>query len=113
MKKLLIAIGLLMSGPVLADISCTGQVKNVLQYANGTINVFTSYRGDYTVMCSVKDHWKGVSPESCKGMLSVLLTAQSTGKRIATYYSGNQYTCQTLPHYGSAPGPVYVGIAND
>ncbi|MDE1243543.1 hypothetical protein [Vibrio aestuarianus] len=112
MKKLLLVL-LLASPSSMADIQCSGEVKNVLQYANGSINVFTSYRGDYTVMCSVKDHWKGVSPESCKGMLSVLLTAQSTGKRIATYYSGNQYTCQTLPHYGSAPGPVYVGIAND
>lgn len=112
MKKLLLIL-CLMSPSALASIGCAGTVKNVLQYANGTINVFTSYRGDYTVMCSVKDHWKGVSPESCKGMLSVLLTAQSTGKRIATYYSGNKYTCANLPTYGHTPGPVYVGIVND
>lgn len=113
MKKILFVVGLIFSTNVFANISCIGEVKNVLQYANGTVNVYTSYRGNYTVMCSVKDHWKGVSPESCKGMLSILLTAQSTGKKIATYYSGDQYTCQTLPHYGSAPGPVYVGIVND
>ncbi|MDC5822107.1 hypothetical protein [Vibrio europaeus] len=112
MKKLLLAL-LLVSPAAMADIQCSGEVKNVLQYHNGSVNVFTTYRNDYTVMCNVKDHWKGVSPESCKGMLSVLLTAQSTGKKIATYYSGDQYTCQTLPYYGSAPGPVYVGIVND
>jgi len=112
MKKLLLAL-LLISPVAMADIQCSGEVKNVLQYNNGNVNVFTTYRNDYTVMCNVKDHWKGVSPESCKGMLSVLLTAQSTGKRIATYYSGNAHTCQNLPYYSGAPGPVYVGIVND
>ena len=64
-------------------------------------------------MCNIEKHWKGVSPEACQGMLSVLLTAQSTGKSIATYYSGDQYTCSNLPHYGSAPGPIYVGIVGE
>lgn len=112
MKKLLLAL-LLVSPSALANIGCVGTVTKVLQYANGSVNVHTSYRNDYTVMCNIKDHWKGVSPESCKSMVSILLTAQSTGKRIVTYYSGDQYTCQTLPYYGSAPGPVYVGIVND
>lgn len=93
-----------------AELSCSGTVHNVLQYANGAVNVLTSYRGDYTFMCNVNNTWKGVTPESCKGMLSVLLTAQSTGKKIATYYSGDQYTCQNLPHYSNTPGPTYVGI---
>ncbi|MDC5850974.1 hypothetical protein OPW32_17400 [Vibrio europaeus] len=111
MKKLLLAL-LLISPVAMADIQCSGEVKNVLQYANGDVNVFTSYRNDYTVMCNIKNDWKGVSPQACQGMLSVLLTAQSTGKKVATYYNGNQHTCQNLPYYGGAPGPVYVGLVN-
>ena len=110
MKKLLLAL-LLISPVAAADIWCTGKIKKVLQYANGDVTVFTSYRNGYTVMCNIKNDWKGVSPQACKGMLSVLLTAQSTVKEITTHYPGNQYTCQNLPHYGSAPGPIYVGIS--
>lgn len=113
MKKILLLTAILFSTPSIANIGCIGTVKNILQYANGNINVYTSYRNDYTVMCNIEKHWKGVSPEACQGMLSVLLTAQSTGKSIATYYSGDQYTCSNLPHYGSAPGPSYVGIKGE
>ena len=109
MKKLLLAL-LLISPVAMADIQCSGEIKKILQYLNGTITVLTSYRDDYITMCNVKNDWKGVSPQACKGMLSILLTAQSTGKEIVTYYRGNQYTCQNLPNYGRAPGPIYVGI---
>ncbi|MER2498452.1 hypothetical protein ABS858_20455 [Vibrio neptunius] len=110
MKKILWLTGILFSTSSLADISCNGNVKHILQYANGDVNVVTSYRNTYTVMCNIDKHWKGVSPESCQGMLSVLLTAQSTGRNIGVYYSGDQYTCENLPTYGATPGPVYVGI---
>ncbi|NOI30615.1 hypothetical protein [Vibrio coralliilyticus] len=110
MKRILLLTAILFSASSMADITCYGTVKNVLQYGNGSINVYMSYRGDYTVMCNIETHWKGVNPEACQGMLSVLLTAQSTGKNIATYYNGDQYTCANLPTYSATPGPVYVGI---
>ncbi|MBN3575889.1 hypothetical protein [Vibrio neptunius] len=114
MKKILLLTAILFSSLSMASaITCQGNVKDILQYANGEINVVASYRGAYTVMCNIEKHWKGVSPEACQGMLSVLLTAQSTGKTIETYYNGGQYTCSNLPHYGSAPGPVYVGIKGE
>ncbi|AIU68023.1 hypothetical protein ABF162_14185 [Vibrio coralliilyticus] len=110
MKKILLLAVILFSTHSMADITCYGTVKNILQYADGNINVYTSYRSDYTVMCNIDKHQKGVSPEACQGMLSVLLTAQSTGKNIATYYNGDQYTCQNLPTYSATPGPIYVGV---
>ncbi|MCG9679191.1 hypothetical protein [Vibrio sp. Isolate24] len=113
MKKILLLTAILFSTPSMAAISCQGTIKHILQYANGDINVATSYRGTYTVMCNIEKHWKGISPEACQGMLSVLLTAQSTGKAIATYYNTDKYTCSNLPHYGSAPGPGYVGIMGE
>ena len=92
MKKI-IALGLLFaSSSVLADIQCRGTVKDVLVYANGQVNVYTSYRNNYTVMCNLKNDI-GVSPQACKGMLSTLLTAQSIGKTIQTYYK--LHTCET------------------
>ncbi|MDE1265403.1 hypothetical protein [Vibrio aestuarianus] len=66
MKKLLLAL-LLVSPSALADISCYGEVKNVLQYANGSVNVLTTYRNQYTYICNIKNDWKGVSPQACQG----------------------------------------------
>ncbi|MBU2898416.1 hypothetical protein [Vibrio hepatarius] len=82
MKKIIVLGLLFASSSVSAGYGCSGTVKNVLVYGNGKVNVRTSYRGDYTVMCSLKNDWKGLSPEACKGMLSTLLTAQSTGKKL-------------------------------
>jgi len=110
MKKLFILFALLFSSTTLADITCQGEVHNVLQYTDGSVNVLTSYRKGYMVMCNIDQHHKGTNPETCRGVLSVLLTAQSTGKKIEAYYSGNQYTCDTIPTYWQAPRPVYVGI---
>ncbi|WP_341664792.1 hypothetical protein [Vibrio sp.] len=111
MKKI-IALGLLFaSSSVSANYDCTGTVNHVLVYADGSVNLHATYRNGYTYVCNLKNDWKGVSPQACKGMLSTLLTAQSTGKTINTYYKS--YTCETLPHYDSAPGPVYVGIVKD
>ncbi|WP_114786525.1 hypothetical protein [Vibrio tetraodonis] len=108
MKKI-IALGLLFaSSSVSAAYDCTGTVNHVLVYADGSVNLHATYRNAYTYVCNLKNDWKGVSPQACKGMLSTLLTAQSTGKTINTYYKS--YTCETLPHYDSAPGPTYIGI---
>lgn len=112
MKKI-ITLGLLFaSSSVSANyFQCIGTVKNVLVYAEGYVIIDTSYRNEYTQVCNLKNDWKGVSPEACKGMLSTLLTAQSTGRNIMTYY--NQYTCETLPSYASTPASTYVGILKD
>lgn len=113
MKKILLLTAILFSTSSIANIGCVGTVKDILQYAGGDINVLTSYRGDYTVMCNIEKHWNGVSPEACQGMLSILLTAQSTGKKIMTRYNGDQYSCQNLPTYSATPGPSYVGIKGE
>lgn len=96
---------------VYADITCSGKVLTVLQYANGNVNIMTSYRNDYTVVCNTVSNWKGISPDTCRSMLSIVLSAKAVDKNILVYYSGNQFSCATIPYYGNAPSPVYVGIA--
>lgn len=91
-----------------AGYDCYGEVDVILQYSNGDLNVRTSYRDEYTVFCNLETRRLNVSPETCKGMLSILLTAKASNKKIITYY--NSHTCETLPIYGSAPAPVYVGL---
>ncbi|MGD8112538.1 hypothetical protein [Vibrio sp. TRT 17S01] len=112
MKKLLLLSLVFISQPSFAKITCHGKVKNILQYSNGLVTVLTDYRNDYTAMCDIDSDRGTVSPETCKGILSVLLTAHSSGKDIVVNYSGDQYACNNLPAYSAAPNPVYVGIKN-
>lgn len=93
-----------------ADITCSGKVLTVLQYANGSVNVKTSYRNDYTYICNTVSNWKGISPDACRSMLSIALSAKAVDKNILVYYSGNQFSCATIPKYTNSPSPVYVGI---
>lgn len=111
MKKI-IALGLLFaSSSVLAGYQCKGTVENVYVHSNGYVVANISYRKDNMYICNITNDWKGVNRDSCKLMFSTLLTAQSTGKRVATYY--NQYTCETLPLWSNTPKSSYVAIVND
>ncbi|ENM5853354.1 hypothetical protein NTE09_001334 [Vibrio mimicus] len=94
-----------------ADIQCSGKVNAVLQYADGNVNIHTSYRNEYTVICNTGSSWKGISPDVCRSMISIILSAQAADKDILAYYSGDQFSCSNIPYYGGAPAPVYIGMA--
>lgn len=111
MIKIISVLGLaVIAFNVNADITCSGKVLTVLQYANGSVNVKTSYRNDYTYICNTVSNWKGISPDACRSMLSIALSAKAVDKNILVYYSGNQFSCATIPKYANSPYPVYVGI---
>ena len=90
---------------------CKVDVLTVLIYSTGMVNVLHSGRGDYTVICNLKDDYQGVSVTTCAMWTSMLLTLKNTSKK-ATFYYDNQYSsCANIPTYGSAPIPVYIGPA--
>jgi hypothetical protein len=80
--KIYLLTGLLfISASTQAAFHCTVDVNKVLVYNNGAINVMHSGRNDYTLICNLKIEAKGVSIP----------------------------TCASLPTYGNAPIPVYIG----
>ncbi|PNM49122.1 hypothetical protein AL535_005975 [Vibrio cholerae] len=111
MIKIISVLGLaIVAFNVNADVQCSGKVNTILQYANGSVNIHTTYRNEYTYICNTETRWNNISPEACRAMLSIVLSAQASDKNIQIYYSGNQFTCQSIPHYANSPAPVYVGI---
>lgn len=94
-----------------AAFECSADINTVLIYKDGLVNVLHSGRGDYTVICSLNNDRLGVSPTTCAMWTSMLLQLKKDAKKAYFYYdSAPQYnSCATLPTYGSAPAPVYIG----
>ncbi|KPZ73134.1 hypothetical protein AN944_00282 [Shewanella sp. P1-14-1] len=91
-----------------AAFNCSVDVSRVLIYGNGSVNILHTGRGDYTNICNLNNDWKGVNVTTCAmwtGMLQSI--KQNNGKAI--FYYGGEGSCSTLPTYGVAPAPVYIG----
>jgi hypothetical protein len=108
LRLFVLSTSLLVSQQAAADYYCATQVIHVLVYGDGSVNVVHSGRGDYTVICNLNTERQGVSPTTCAVWFALL---ESVKKRSGTanFYYGGQGTCATLPTYGNAPAPVYIG----
>ncbi|MEJ7804925.1 MAG: hypothetical protein WKG03_03260 [Telluria sp.] len=109
MKKLILAaLAFAISMNANAAYECSVKVANVLIYSEGSVNVLHSGRGDYTVVCNLNADRAGVSPTTC-AMWAGMLQAIKKKNGLAQFYFNGEGTCATLPVYGSAPAPVYIG----
>jgi hypothetical protein len=109
MKKIaLILAAALLPLHAVAEYECNAKIQNVLIYKEGLVNVLHSGRGDYTVVCSLAADHGGVSPSTC-AMWAVMLQAIKKKNGTANFYFTGTGSCATLPTYGSAPAPVYIG----
>jgi len=112
MRKLACNVTLLVSAMLpfhaIAAYQCDVSVKNVLVYSVGVVNVLHSGRNDYTIICSMSADYGGVSVSTC-AMWTAMLQAIKKKNGIAQFYYDGTGSCATLPTYGSAPVPIYVG----
>lgn len=108
-KHLLVGLFLLAQQmTAFAAYECRVRVHNLLVYADGTVNVFHTGRNDYTVVCNVNGQYGSVSQIVCASWLSILSQAQRASSTVEFYFPG-EGSCSTLPTYGSAPVPSYIG----
>lgn len=112
MKKLARLMAFVMAAvlPVqaFASFECDVKIKSVLVYANGSVNVLHTGRGDYTVICNLNSSWGTVSPTTCGMWTAVVLGAKKRDALVQFYFSGTG-SCATLGTYGDAAVPTYVG----
>ena len=108
MKRTIAMLTLLMSSMSFATFNCVVDVKRVLVYGNGAINVLHSGRNDYTYICDLQGDWKGVDTVTCAMWTSMLQNLQVNNRKAIFYYNG-EGSCANLPTYGSTPAPVYIG----
>jgi len=111
MKKLVTAI-VLGTLPVsaFADFSCSTKVTAVLVYADGSVNVFTAVRNDYTYVCNLETPRLGIEVTTCAMWTAALFDAKKSASNIGLYYSGTG-SCATLATYSGSPAPYYLGPA--
>jgi hypothetical protein len=111
--RILLVILLMQSlNSLAAPFDCKVDLNNVLVYSTGIVNVMHSGRGDYTVICNLKEEYQGVSVTTCAMWTSMLLTLKNNSKKAIFYYDNQYSSCANIPTYGSAPIPVYIGPAN-
>ena len=91
------------------NFTCQVNVNRVLVYGDGSVNVLTSGRNDYTYICSLKNERQGVNVATCAMWVSILQNVQNQNAQAFFYYSTDKATsCQNLPTYGNSPAPVYI-----
>jgi len=98
-----------LSSSALADFSCTVDVKRLLIYRGGGVNVLHSGRNDYTSICNLQSERQGVGITTCAMWTSMLQNAQAKDIQVAFYYPG-EGSCATLPTYGATQAPIYIGV---
>ncbi|OWQ86987.1 hypothetical protein CDN99_20030 [Roseateles aquatilis] len=91
-----------------AAYECNVSIKYVLVYADGGVNVMHSGRNDFTVICNLNTQYGTVSPTTCS-MWTALLLGVKKRNALATFYFPGEGNCATLPTYGLAPVPTYIG----
>ncbi|MEP2103984.1 MAG: hypothetical protein ABJP02_17795 [Parasphingorhabdus sp.] len=115
MKKSILAaavMALMFPSPASAAALCAGSVAHVYIYASGSVHIIGSWRNTLTQICNVKEEWKGIDTQTCFAWFSAVSSANVENQQIAIYYGGlNQADCATIPHYGNAPAPVYIRLA--
>lgn len=91
-----------------AAFQCNVQLTSVLVYADGSVNVNHTGRGDYTFICNLNSVYKGVPTSTCAAWTALLLQTKKANGILQFYYDTGT-SCSTLPTYGNAPVPTYIG----
>lgn len=107
-NHILLIAAILLPTHAMADYACNVSVSKVLIYESGVVNVLHSGRGDYTVICNLNSTYGTASPSVCAMWTGLLLGVKKRNGTASMYFSGDG-SCATLPTYGSAPVPVYIG----
>jgi len=108
MRTLVLLLSASVTQQAFAAYECNAKITNVLVYSDGSLNILHTGRGDYTVVCNLNAEWKGVSVTTCVTWFALLEAAKRRNGTVNFYYAGDG-SCATLPTYGSAPAPGYIG----
>jgi len=100
--------GMLLSTAAQADISCSGTLSGVLLYADGSVMIQGSWRGDWTMICNTQNNFGGIDTSTCLAWYGAAVKSSQGHITVGTYYSGDTYTCTNLPTYHNSPPPVYL-----
>ena len=111
-KRLFIGSMLLMSFQSFADsVWCSGKITHTYLNHDGVLYIHGTWRNQHTAICDVDNIRDGVTPETCKGWLSIAMAAKLSQNNVVLHY-GDVPSCSAIPQYNSAPKPSYLMLAN-
>lgn len=90
MKKLIAALAFFSFTANASDYVCSGFVKGVSLSPNGSLMVESIGPLNWPRLCNVSGTHRSISPETCKNIYSMLLTAQSTKKQVMFWFNDGQ-----------------------
>lgn len=92
-----------------AQYSCVGPVAEVLVSPTGVVSAGSLGGITWGYWCSISSATNGVSPEACRGVLAVLLAAQTSGRDVQVWFDDGlscttrtPWTWQTGWYWGPA-----------
>ncbi len=80
-------LGVMAAEAMATNYSCGGPVNGVTVDHNGVVVAESAGGQHYGYFCQIGGASNNVTSDACKGILSVLLTAQSTDKSINIWYN--------------------------
>ena len=107
-NSILLAMGLIVPAAAFGGpLYCGGTVSRIFVDSVGDVIVLSSWRGDFTQVCSLKGSWNSIDTTTCSVWYSMLEVAYHDQKPVTIYYPSAD-SCATLPTYGSSLAPEYV-----
>jgi hypothetical protein len=91
-KKIILIATLLTSFSSIAAHHCLGKVNNVAIAGNGNLHVNVGSIGDGNIICNTGVKLGEYTPEACKAVMSLMLSAKMANKNIRIYFRNDSNT---------------------
>jgi len=101
---LAISMLVLASSPAFANYSCQGKIHQLSVDPGGNVVVGAVGSGlSWVYLCNVSTTANSITPESCRGVLTTLLTASASGSDVVFWFN-DSLTCTTHPSWAQLTG---------
>jgi len=112
-SSLLVAISIVVSAQASATYTCIGPVKGLtISPKSGQVLAENISGIEWPVLCNINVVENGVTPESCKNIYSMLLTAQVSKKNVTLWFNDEE-TCLSHPAWSALTGWYFGPKLND
>lgn len=81
---------------------CVGKVTNVVVGPSGIL-VASFGSINWVYLCAVSENYNGVPPETCKSMLSILMSAKLADRNVQFWFDDPSNNCTNAAHPAWAP----------
>ncbi len=89
------------------SVRCEGKVKEVAISSGGEVRLVTDFRSIYFTVCNVNGTWNSIAATTCMAWMSQAQLAYNNNRNLTIMYEEDT-DCNTFPHYGGAPKPLYL-----